>query len=181
MRPDARLLIPLLLAIVAALTAIKALSPDRSGSGSANALSTEALFSASFPDPGGKIQALSQWRGQVLVVNFWATWCPPCREEMPELSRLQEKYQSAGLTVLGISTDDVDKMQEFAQKNPLAYPLLAGDFEAASLAASLGNNKSVLPYTVVVGRDGQVAATYFGKLDMRALEQDLQPMLSTTR
>lgn len=179
MRTDARLLIALLLAVMTTLAAVKALTPDRSKP--ANISSSEALFAASFPDASGKMQPLGQWRNRVLVVNFWATWCPPCREEMPELSGLQEKYQSGGLTVIGLATDDVDKMRESAQKNPLAYPLLAGDFEAASLAASLGNDKNVLPYTVVIGQDGMVVATYFGRLDMRVLEQVLQPLLSISR
>jgi thiol-disulfide isomerase/thioredoxin len=142
---------------------------------------TKALFAANLPDSGGQTQAFSQWRGKVLLVNFWATWCPPCREEMPELSRLQEKYRAGGLAVIGIATDDVDKMREFAQQNPVAYPLLVGDFEAANLAAGLGNDKNILPYTVVIGRDGKVVASYFGRLDTGIVEQAFQPLLSTSR
>lgn len=144
-------------------------------------IGTDILFAASFPDSQGNPQPTAQWRGKVLVVNFWATWCPPCREEMPELSAMQEKYRAAGLVVIGIASDDVDKVREYARQNPATYPLLAGNFEAANLATTLGNNKSVLPYTVVVGRNGQVAATYFGLLDMVALEQDLQPLLDAPR
>jgi thiol-disulfide isomerase/thioredoxin len=142
---------------------------------------TKALFAATFPDSQGRTQALGQWQGKVLLVNFWATWCSPCREEMPELSRLQEKYRAGGLAVIGIATDDVDKMREFAQQNPVTYPLLAGDFEATNLAAGLGNDKNILPYTVTIGRDGKVVASYFGRLDTGIVEKTLQPLLSTSR
>jgi thiol-disulfide isomerase/thioredoxin len=174
--PYLRVLIAL--AVVGAL-ALVAAGWLHSGSKTASA-DTKPLFATAFPDSQGKTQAFSQWQGKVLVVNFWATWCPPCREEMPELSQLQEKYRAGGLAVIGIATDDVDKMREFAQQNLLAYPLLAGDFEAANLAASLGNDKSILPYTLVIGRDGKVIASYFGRLDMGVMEQTLQPLLNTS-
>jgi thiol-disulfide isomerase/thioredoxin len=176
-RTYARVLITLAVVGVLALAAVSWL---HSGSTTASA-DTKPLFAATFPDSQGRAQVLSQWQGKTLLVNFWATWCPPCREEMPELSRFQEKYRAAGLAVIGIATDDVDKMREFAQQNPVAYPLLAGDFEAANLATGLGNDKNILPYTVVIGRDGKVIASYFGRLDMGVLEQVLQPLLSTSR
>jgi thiol-disulfide isomerase/thioredoxin len=142
-------------------------------------IDTGALFAASFPDSQGQTQAIKQWRGKVLVVNFWATWCPPCCEEMPELSGLQEKYRADGLAIVGIATDDIDKMRDFARLNPAAYPLLAGDSEASNLADGLGNDRSVLPYTVLIGRDGRVIASYYGLLDMPLLEGALQPLLNT--
>jgi thiol-disulfide isomerase/thioredoxin len=176
-RTYARVLIALAIVGVLALTAAVWL---HSASTTASA-DSKPLFVAAFPDGQGQTRAFSQWQGKVLVVNFWATWCPPCREEMPELSRLQEKYRASGLVVIGISTDDVEKMREFAQQNPVAYPLLAGDFEATNLAASLGNDKNILPYTVTIGRDGKVIASYFGRLDIGVVEQTLQPMFNTSR
>jgi thiol-disulfide isomerase/thioredoxin len=176
-RTYARVLIALAVAGTLVLVAAAWL---RAGSTTAST-DTKTLFAATFPDGRGQTQAFSQWRGKVLVVNFWATWCPPCREEMPELSQLQEKYRASGLVIIGIATDDVDKMREFAQQNPVAYPLLAGDFEATNLAASLGNNKNILPYTVTIGRDGKVVVSYFGRLDINVVEQALQPLLSTSR
>src|SRR5947209_7882989 len=77
-----------------------------SSSGDVSTLSTQALFAAAYPDASGHAQAVSQWQGKLAVVNFWATWCPPCREEMPELSQLQDQYRDRGVVVLGISTDD---------------------------------------------------------------------------
>ncbi len=138
---------------------------------------TAPLFAASLPDTRGVSQPLAQWRGQVLIVNFWATWCPPCRDEMPELSALHDKFHARGLSVLGIATDDVAKMQTFATEMQVSYPLFAADLEGMPLAARLGNTRDVLPYTVLVGRDGKVVASYVGRINSRALEQALNPLL----
>src|SRR3954469_8437187 len=95
-------------------------------SGDVSTLSTQSLFAAAYPDASGQTQAVSQWRGQLAVVNFWATWGPPCREEMPELSQLQDQYRDRGVVVLGISTDEVAKIREFNAETKVSYPLLAG-------------------------------------------------------
>jgi peroxiredoxin len=139
--------------------------------------STSALFAASFTDIQGKIQPVAQWQNQIIVVNFWATWCPPCRDEMPELSALQEKYRDRGLVVLGISTDDVAKTRQFAEEAPISYPLLASEADTMNLAATLGNDRDVLPYTLVLRRDGSIAASYFGRIDSQALESTLSSLL----
>lgn len=146
---------------------------------STSSLQTHALYAASFPDTDGTSQAISQWQGKVTVINFWATWCQPCREEMPELSRLQDRYRDRGVIVLGISTDDVDKIREFAKETKVSYPLLAGDMEAMNLGASLGNDKGVLPYTVIVRADGSIANTYFGRINQALLEKTLLPLIKS--
>jgi len=141
-------------------------------------LSPEVLYSTSFPDSNGKMQPIGQWQGKILVVNFWATWCPPCREEMPELSRLQESYQANDGIVLGIATEDVAKIREFTKETRVSYPLLAGDMEAMNLGTALGNNRGILPYTVIIGRDGEVVKTFFGQVNMAMLEEILRPMVA---
>jgi len=140
-------------------------------------VSTGSLFAANFTDAQGKPQAITQWQGQILVVNFWATWCPPCREEMPELSALQDKYRARGVVILGISTDDAVKTQQFAGENPVSYPLLAADFDVLNLAEALGNDRDVLPYTVVLRRDGSVVTSHFGRIDLQALESTITSLL----
>jgi len=140
-------------------------------------LSSAAFYAASFPDSNGKVQSLDQWRGEILVVNFWATWCPPCREEMPELSKLHEHYQGKGVVVLGIAAEDVAKISEFIKETQVSYPLLAGDMEAMNLGNALGNNKGVLPYTVILDRNGNVAKTFFGQVNHGMLEEALLPLL----
>ena len=143
------------------------------------ALSTRALYAAKYPDAAGHDQALNQWHGKVTVVNFWATWCPPCREEIPELSLLQEQYRKRGVVVVGISTDEVAKIREFSAEIKVNYPLLAGSDGAMDVAASLGNNKGVLPYTAIVNVDGRVVKTYFGRVTKALLEETLLPLLAT--
>lgn len=181
MRTGARVLIALVALAAAGLLTVKfkfpAPLPGTPQTAPANP--TAALFAAEFPDEKGRMQKLEQWRGRVVVLNFWATWCAPCREEMPELSAFHDKYRIRGLTVLGISTDDAAKIRQFARETPVSYPLLAGEFAAMNLAESLGNNKGILPYTVLIARDGSVAAAYFGRLDMRILEQQAPILLKT--
>lgn len=144
------------------------------------AMTPEALYAATFPDSEGNMQALEQWRGKLLVVNFWATWCPPCREEMPELSQFHEHYRDKGVVVLGIATEDVAKIREFTQETKVSYPLLAGDLDAMNLGTALGNNKGILPYTVILDRDGGVVQTYFGRVNHRLLEEALLPLLASS-
>jgi thiol-disulfide isomerase/thioredoxin len=136
----------------------------------------QALFSAKFPDSQGKMQALDQWKGKIIVVNFWATWCPPCRAEMPELSDMQDKYAKQDLIILGIATDDVDKIHEFTKTTIVSYSLLAGDMDAMNLSSSLGNNRGVLPFTVVLDRNGHIVKTFWGRVNQSALEETLQPL-----
>lgn len=136
-----------------------------------SSLSTEPLFATNLADIAGKPQPLSQWRNQVLLVNFWATWCPPCREEMPELSALAEAYQGKGLQVVGVSTDDLGKMREYALRHPVAYPLLSADMQGMALAEALGNRQGVLPYTVLIDANGKIILSHAGKIDRLTIEQ----------
>jgi len=175
MRILTRLLLVLVLLVAAGILAYRLLASTDESSPATSGV--PALFAATFLDQDGKAQALSQWRGKVVVVNFWATWCPPCKEEMPELSAFQQKYANRNVVVLGLSTDDVTKIREFAQQAPVQYPLLAGDFQAMALAESLGNNKGVLPYSVVISPDENISRTYFGRLDMKKLEQDIKALI----
>jgi thiol-disulfide isomerase/thioredoxin len=137
----------------------------------------ETLFAANFPDIAGKMQPISQWRGKILVVNFWATWCPPCREELPELNALQKKYASQGVIILGIATDDMEKTRDFVNETKIAYPILVGDAAALDASTSLGNNRGILPYTVIINQQGKMVSNIFGRIDKEALELMLQALL----
>ena len=121
-----------------------------------------ALLALTLPDPSGRPQPLSQWQGKVLVVNFWATWCGPCREEMPDLVRAQKEYGAKGLQIVGIAADDADKVQQFAKEIELNYPALIGGYAAIDLSKDLGNSLVALPFTLVVDRHGKVAYTHLG-------------------
>jgi len=123
---------------------------------------TTALLALALPDPAGHPQPMAQWRGKVLVVNFWATWCAPCREEMPDFVRAQDEYGAKGLQVVGIAVDNADKVQEFAKEIGLNYPALIGGYGAMDLSRDLGNSLVALPFTLVLDRQGKVAYTHLG-------------------
>jgi peroxiredoxin len=104
----------------------------------------------------GKSYRLSDMRGKVVVINFWATWCPPCREEIPLFLSLRKKYSAAGFEIVGISVDDVSKVMQYRDAMHIDYPLLNGQQQGMSLMASLGNRTGGLPYSVIFDRNGNV-------------------------
>jgi thiol-disulfide isomerase/thioredoxin len=132
-----------------------------------------ALYSQSLNDLSGKPQALSQWKGKPLLVNFWASWCAPCVQEMPELSALAAKDGGKRFHVIGIGIDSPSNLVQFTQKTKVSYPLYVGGMGATDLARGLGNSKGGLPYTVLIGADGKVIKTYLGKLKFDQLRADL--------
>lgn len=141
-------------------------------------ISTDPLFASSLIDAKGHAQNLSQYRGKVIVLNFWATWCPPCREEMPELSQLHQTYQNKNVVVLGIAIDELDLVKEFLQTSPVSYPILVTENTGMDLSNQLGNDKDVLPYTVIIDTNGKLVKTYFGRISKPLLETTINPLLS---
>jgi peroxiredoxin len=129
-----------------------------------NAPDAAALLALSLPDTQGTPQSLHQWRGKVLVVNFWATWCEPCREEMPEFVRAQRELGPRGLQFVGIAVDRPEKVVAFAKELDLNYPALIGGYDAVDLSIPLGNRLAALPFTVILDREGRVAHTQLGLL-----------------
>ena len=136
-------------------------------------LSSAAFFDANLPNEYGVKQALSQYKGKIIVLNFWATWCPPCREEMPELSELYKEYQQKNVVVLGVAIDEQKLVKEFVQATPVSYPLFAAEEEGMTLGSGLGNDKGVLPYTIIIDTQGNVIKTYFGRISKPLLETTL--------
>ena len=136
-----------------------------------------ALFAATLPDAGGTPQRLAQWRGRILVVNYWATWCTPCRDEMPEFSRLQTRYAARGVQFVGIAIDDAAKVREFAHAHSVAYPLLVADQAFAETARALGNGPLAVPYTVVFDGAGTLRAAVLGRVHADALAQLLDRLV----
>lgn len=145
--------------------------------GPVNAAAATALGQLALPDPAGKEQRLDQWRGKVLVVNFWATWCAPCREEMPEFMRAQKEYGDKGLQFVGIAVDQADKVQQYVAELGLNYPALIGGFGAMELSKTLGNELMALPFTIVLDRKGNVAYTQLGILKPDKLASLIKTLL----
>lgn len=120
------------------------------------------LEALNLADANGQPMPFSAWRGKLQVVNFWATWCPPCREEMPAFSRLAEKYRDRGVQFVGISIDNADNVRRYLQEEKIAYPLLIGGSDAIQLSADLGNAAQAMPFTVIFSPDGKIVERKLG-------------------
>jgi thiol-disulfide isomerase/thioredoxin len=135
------------------------------------------LMGLSLPDVAGKEQRLDQWKGKVVVVNFWATWCAPCREEMPEFIKAQTEFGAKGVQFVGIAVDQADKVAQFEKEIGLNYPSLVGGFGAMELSKTLGNKLMALPFTVIVDRQGAIAHTQLGILKPEKLTSVVRQLL----
>lgn len=133
----------------------------------------QVLLAATLEDLDGKPQPIAQWRGKVLVVNFWATWCPPCLKEIPDFVRLQTRYGPQGVLFVGLAIDDKTKVADFARKFEMNYPVLLAQKEGLNLARDAGNRVGGLPFTVIIDKHGRTAKVELGVLD----EQKLAPIL----
>jgi peroxiredoxin len=136
-----------------------------------------ALLGLSLPDVDGREQRLDQWKGKVLVVNFWATWCEPCREEMPDFVRAQAASSVKGLQFVGIAIDQPDKIRQFSKDLKLNYPSLVGGYGALELSKTFGNQLMALPFTVIIDRSGQVAYAQMGPLKPGKLDAIVAELL----
>jgi len=139
---------------------------------------TFPIFELVLTDLKSQPQGISQWRGKLLIVNYWATWCHPCREEMPGFSRLQDKYRGNGVQFVGISIDNAGNIVEFQKATPVNYPLLIGDMGVMENSAALGNTRLALPFTAVFDREGKLYSTKLGRVAEPELERQLIELLS---
>jgi thiol-disulfide isomerase/thioredoxin len=118
----------------------------------------------SLKDLDGKSTPIGAWRGQSLVINFWATWCAPCRREIPLLKTLAADWAGRDLTVVGIAVDYPDKVRQFAGRFKIDYPVLVGEQDALDVAAKFGMEAPAFPFTVFTDRHGDVVALFVGEL-----------------
>lgn len=138
---------------------------------------TEKFFSSGLPDVKGDMQPFSQWRGNVLLVNFWATWCAPCQEEIPEFIAAQEKYRDKGLVLIGIAVDQSDRVASFSRDFGINYPVVVGELDAFSLAEAMGNPQGALPFTVILSRAGEIVHSHLGRIKIEEIEKIIKPLL----
>jgi thiol-disulfide isomerase/thioredoxin len=137
----------------------------------------DALRLASFPDLEGRVRSFTEWRGKIMVCNFWATWCEPCRDEIPLLVAANQKYGGSGVEVIGIAIDNAAKVVEYAASFKISYPILVTGAEGISLMRTLGNSSGGLPYTVVADRQGTPIHRKLGALKQAELDEILQPLV----
>lgn len=133
---------------------------------------SDLLFSQTLPDATGQELQLAQFKDKVMVLNFWATWCEPCVEEIPEFSRVHLQYRTQDVRFLGIAIDNAANVASFAAKVPASYPSVVAGAKGTELSRLFGNKQGGLPYTVVLAADGKVLSTKLGRLhedELRAI------------
>lgn len=130
---------------------------------------TAMLWGHSFPRPDETALVLASLRGKPLLVNFWATWCPPCVKEMPEFDRFHRDYAGRGWQVLGLAIDSPSKVREFLQRVPVSYEIALAGFAGSELSRQLGNTQGALPFTVLVAADGRIAQRHLGETNYENL------------
>src|SRR3979411_117593 len=136
-----------------------------------------AQLSLSLPDTHGNTQDVSKYKGKIVVLNFWATWCAPCQHEMPLFVEMQKKYEDKGVIVLGASVDDEKSqplIRPFAEKNKIPFPLLVGATTDQMQQLQLGE---VIPATAFFDADGNLSARVLGELDKSDLQNRLERMV----
>jgi thiol-disulfide isomerase/thioredoxin len=130
-----------------------------------------ALWSQSFDTPTGGSLSLSAFRGRPLLLNFWATWCPPCVEEMPLLDAFWQQQQASGWQVVGLAIDQPSAVRQFLARTPVRYPIGMAGLGGTELAKMLGNTSGGLPFTVVLSPGGAVRERRMGRLSRTDLQQ----------
>ena len=137
---------------------------------------TLAFWQSRFTQPDGGELVLATLRGQPLVLNFWATWCPPCVKEMPELDRFAKVFAGRGGRVLGLAVDNPNAVRQFLAKTPVSYAIALAGFEGTELSRQLGNSTGALPYTAVFDRDGRVVQRKLGETSYDELNRWAQAL-----
>ena len=122
-----------------------------------------------FPTPDGAELEMAAFHGRPLVLNFWATWCPPCIKELPELERFHREWSPKGWRVVGLAVDGVKPVREFLQKQPLSFAVGMAGLEGTALSRQLGNEQGALPFTAVFDRSGRLAQRKLGQTDFQEL------------
>ena len=166
-----------LIAAIAVGAAVAGYAVNERWRAGSQAEASAALLSARLTDLQGQPRSIDAWRGQVLVVNFWATWCAPCRDEIPVFIKLQKQHGASGLQFIGIAIDQREKVDAFVRDFGINYPVLLGGMDAVELSRRAGNRRGALPYTVMIDRSGRLVGTQLGIVKEAKLEALLRPLL----
>jgi peroxiredoxin len=143
----------------------------------ATGLQTDHRPNFTLLDLQGTPRSISDWDGKVILVNFWATWCPPCVRELPALIKLHETYQDKGFTIIGIALDNKQDVIDFIKPMGLEYPILLGEQKGIKLTQAYGNRLGVLPYTVLIDRKGRILERHQSEISYEEAEALIKPLL----
>jgi thiol-disulfide isomerase/thioredoxin len=127
------------------------------------------LLSTPLPGIDGKAHRVDDWTGAVRIVNFWATWCAPCRSELPLLSTTHQQWKGKGVEVIGIAVDGDEDVRNFIAQAQVAYPMLVAEKQGQALMRANGNAHASLPYTLLLDAQGRILQRHAGVLDARLL------------
>jgi thiol-disulfide isomerase/thioredoxin len=134
-----------------------------------------------FPDLQGEMQNLQQWRGRILLLNFWATWCAPCLAEIPHLIEFQRNWGDAGLQVVGLGLDEPRKLQNVQRSLQINYPLLVVEAkQGRRILRAWGNRSGLIPYSVIFDRQGKVVKAHRGIIDEEQFAAMVKPLLESS-
>ncbi len=164
--------------IIAALLALGAGIVARGYFSAAVLADPTPLPEFTLPDVLGKPHNISEWKSNIRIINFWATWCPPCLKEIPMFNGLQQQFAYNGLQFIGVAVDDQLSVTDYMSKNDINYPVLIGDLAGIALSQKLGNTAGVVPYTVIVNQKGQVIYQHNGEISREKIIGVITPLLN---
>ena len=175
----ARVLPLLLLAVVSGITGFLAYHGLGGSDSDATPAQAPVDLAPAFalPDVDGRVRSSEEWDGKVRIVNFWATWCPPCRREIPLLVDIQREFAPRNVQVIGIAIDETEAVTEFAARIPFNFPVLVGQQEAVDLANAYLPDFIGLPFTAFADRDGRIVHVHTGELHREQIETILGGLL----
>ena len=172
---------------IVALTLVACGAPDDGARAGENSRGTAETVSATgeesrrvdftLPDLDGEPRQLSEWDGDLVLLNFWATWCPPCTKEMPMFQERYEQYADQGFTIVAIAVDELAETRAFIDTFGIGFPILIGQDEAIAVGREYGNRIGALPYSVLIDRGGIVRETHRGEVTETDLDDWLQRYL----
>ncbi|UCE88390.1 MAG: TlpA family protein disulfide reductase [Pseudomonadota bacterium] len=142
-----------------------------------SASATDRRPDFSLPDLEGNKRAVAEWDGKVLMVNFWATWCPPCLRELPAFIQLQDDFGDQGLAIVGIAIDTPEAVRDFVDPMGINYPILLGEQQGIALSQAYGNRLGALPYTIIVDRNGNIVSRHRTEMTYEETAAMLKPLL----
>lgn len=131
----------------------------------------------SLKDTSDKLHSIKEWDGKVIMLNFWATWCPPCRREIPAFINLYDKYHDKGLIIVGVALDSKQNAIDFVDPMGINYPIVVGEEDGIALTQEYGNDLGILPYTVIIDRKGVIRQTIRHEVSQQEAERLIAPLL----